>query len=154
MGRNLIETLMGALVIIVAAFFILISYKSGNLQSGGDSSYVISAKFKEIGSLSVGSDVRLSGIKIGVVSEQSLDSSSYKAILKMSIDQSLKIPTDSSASIIGDGLLGGKYLSINPGSEDRYLKDGGQIRYTQDAVSLEELLAKFAFGSVDDSDSN
>ncbi|PIR39302.1 MAG: outer membrane lipid asymmetry maintenance protein MlaD [Alphaproteobacteria bacterium CG11_big_fil_rev_8_21_14_0_20_39_49] len=149
MGRNVIETLMGAVVLFIAASFIFISYKSGNISSDSGR-YTVTAKFREIGSLSIGSDVRVGGIRVGSISNQYLDQNNFKAVVEMGINQDIKIPRDSSASVIGDGLLGGKYISIEPGGEEEYISSGGEIRYTQDSISLEELIGKFAFGSLDD----
>jgi phospholipid/cholesterol/gamma-HCH transport system substrate-binding protein len=153
MGRNVIETLMGAVVLVIAASFIFISYKSGNISTNSGN-YKVTAKFREIGSLSIGSDVRVGGIKVGSISNQYLDQKNYKAVVEMGIKNDVKIPRDSSASVIGDGLLGGKYISIEPGGEEEYLESGGEIRYTQDSVSLEELIGKFAFGSLENEESS
>lgn len=141
---------MGAVVLLVAASFVFISYKSGNISSNS-STYTIKAKFREIGSLSIGSDVRVGGIKVGTISKQYLDPTNYKAVIEMGIDDSIKIPTDSTASVIGDGLLGGKYIAIAPGGDEENIDKDGEIKYTQDSVSLEELIGKLAFGGLDSS---
>ena len=151
MGRSVIETLMGAVVLLIAATFVLISYKSGNITPNSDV-YNITAKFREIGSLSIGSDVRVGGIKVGSVSGQHLDSQNYKAVVEMGISKDVKLPKDSSASIIGDGLMGGKYVAIEPGGDENHIQSGGEIKFTQDSISLEELIGKFAFGSIEDGD--
>lgn len=153
MGRNVVETLMGAVVLLVAASFVFISYKSGNISSN-TGTYNITAKFREIGSLSIGSDVRVGGIKVGTISKQYLDPTNYKAVIEMAVDNNIKIPNDSTASVIGDGLLGGKYIAIAPGGDEENISQGGEIKYTQDSVSLEELIGKFAFGGVEGKDSS
>lgn len=153
MGRNVIETLMGAVVLLIAATFVLISYKSGNIAPNSDV-YTITAKFREIGSLSIGSDVRVGGIKVGTISNQYLDSKNYKAVIELSISEDVRLPKDSSASIIGDGLMGGKYVAIEPGGDENYIMNGGEVKFTQDSISLEELIGKFAFGSIDKGDEN
>lgn len=151
-GRNVVETLMGGVVLLIAAFFMFISYKSGNISTTTNG-YTLSAKFRDVGSLAIGGDVRIAGIKIGTVSAQRLDPINYLAILEFEIDNSIQLPKDSSASIVGDGLLGGKYVAIEPGGEETILKQNGEIKFTQDAISLESLIGKFAFGSVgEDSD--
>lgn len=151
MGRNVVETLMGAVVLLVAASFVFISYKSGNVSSNS-ATYNITAKFREVGSLSIGSDVRVGGIKVGTISKQYLDPQNFKAVIEMSIYNNIKIPSDSTASVIGDGLLGGKYVAIAPGGDEANISQGGEIKFTQDSVSLEELIGKFAFGGVDKKD--
>lgn len=153
MGRTLVETLMGALVLFVAGMFVFISAKSGHLASSSDG-YTIYARFNEVGSLSTGSDIRLSGIKIGSVTGQSLDEETYLAVLEFNVKNNIKLPDDSSAAIVSDGLLGGKYIAIEPGGSEKYLTSGGSIDYTQDAINLESLLGKFAFGGVSDDSSS
>lgn len=151
MGRHVIETILGAVVLIVAGIFVFISYKSGNVAQN-TSGYRLRAEFHEIGNVSIGSDVRVGGIKIGSVVNQYLDNTTFKAVLELNIKNDIKLPDDSSAAIVSDGLLGGKYLSIEPGGSEVEFKEGDVIQYTQDAVNIEGLIGKFAFGGVSDSD--
>lgn len=151
MGRSFVETIMGAVVLLVALTFLVISYKSGNI-SAGTGGYKVIAKFREIGSLSIGSDVRIGGIKVGTISKQTLDAANYKAIIELTIDSNVKIPKDSTVAIVGDGLMGGKYISIQPGGDENYVASGEELKFTQDSISIEELIGKFAFGSVDKDD--
>jgi phospholipid/cholesterol/gamma-HCH transport system substrate-binding protein len=152
MKKNIVETIMGALVLIVAISFLLISYKSGNIATT-NSGYKVFASFREVGTLSIGSDVRVGGIKVGSVTKQYLDNN-YKAVVEFFIDESVKLPKDSVASVISDSLLGGKYISIDPGADDIYLSNGDKINYTQDAISIESLIGRFAFGSVENQESS
>jgi phospholipid/cholesterol/gamma-HCH transport system substrate-binding protein len=147
MGRNVVETLMGAIVLIVAATFVFISYKSGNVSTAANG-YIIKAKFRQIGSLGVGSDVRVGGIKVGSITKQYLDPTTYMATVEITLSNDIKLPKDSSAAIVGDGLMGGKYVEIQPGGDSDTIANGGEVKYTQDAISIEELIGKFAFGSV------
>jgi phospholipid/cholesterol/gamma-HCH transport system substrate-binding protein len=144
MGRNVAEILMGAVVLFVALSFIIISYKSGNVSV--PDGYIVAAKFREVGSLSVGSDVRISGIKVGVVAAQTLDPEQFTANVSLRIRNDIKIPNDSSATVTSDGLLGSKYVAILPGGDEEYLQPNQVMSHTQDAVNLEALLGKFAFG--------
>lgn len=152
MGRNVIETMMGAVVILVAALFILISYESGNIEPAGKT-YKLISRFRDVGSVAIGGDVRVGGIKVGSISNQYLDPKTYMAILEFSISDTVKLPEDTTAAIVGDGLLGGKYIALQPGGDDNMLSAGDEIKYTQDAVSIEQLIGKFAFGGVDGKDS-
>ena len=147
MCRNVIETFMGAFVIFVALAFMFTAYKSGNISTDGNA-YKLNAKFHEVGSIAIGSDVRVGGVKVGTVSNQSLDPKNYMAILEFSVNNIIKLPKDSTASIVGDGLLGGKYIALQPGGDEAFLKSGDEIKYTQDAVNIEQLIGKFAFGGV------
>lgn len=150
MKQNIIETFMGAFVIAVALIFVYISYSGGHIKTGGET-YSIYAKFNEVGGVSTGSDVRIGGVKIGTVSRQFLDTNSYRAVLKLTIQDNIQLPSDSSAAIVSDGLIGNKYVAIIPGSDEQMLAPKGEITFTQDSVSLESLIGKFAFGSLKDS---
>ena len=149
----MIETLMGAVVLLVAAIFVYISYQSGNINASAGSGYNVSANFQQTGGVSVGSDIRISGIKVGTVVAQTLDSESYLAKLTLNIKENIKLPRDTSAAIVSEGLLGGKYIELVAGADDAMLQDGDSIQYTQDAVNIEQLIGKFAFGSAGEADS-
>ena len=149
MGRNMIETLMGAVVLLVAGIFVYISYQSGNISAASGSGYTISANFQQTGGVSVGSDVRISGIKVGSVVEQTLDRETYLAKLVLNIKENIELPRDSSAAIVSESLLGGRYIEIVPGADQALLQNGEELQYTQDAVNIEQLIGKFAFGSAE-----
>ena len=93
-----------------------------------------------------GGDVRISGIKVGKVLGQELDPPTYRAQVTFSVRNGIELPADSSAAIVSSGLLGGKYLSLVPGGDDRLLKDGGEITLTQSSVNLEDLIGRYIFG--------
>jgi len=147
--KNLLETLMGALVLIVGGGFLVFAYEGSQLRV--EKGYTISAKFNNASGIALGSDVRVGGIKVGVVSELSLDTKTYEAVLKMQIREDTKMPRDSSAAISSSGLLGDKFVSLTPGADEKMLAEGGKIQFTQSSVSLEELIGKFMFsgGGVD-----
>lgn len=143
MQKNIVETLIGAVVLLAAAVFLIFAYdKSGVSVEDG---YKVTAKFDNASGVALGSDVRVGGIKVGVVSDLSLDPKTYQALVTMQIRNSTKLPKDSSAAITGDGLLGGKFLQIIPGGDEENLENGGTIDYTQSAVNLEEMIGKFMF---------
>jgi len=143
MSRGLLETLMGALVLAVAGVFFFYAYSASEVGKGGG--YEVTARFTTVGALKVGSDVRLSGIKIGTVSDQALDPQSYLAEVTLSIDDSIELPIDTSAAIASEGLLGGNYIDLVPGAEDTMLQPGERIELTQDAVDFVQLLSRFMF---------
>ena len=145
MQNSLVETLIGAAVIAVAALFLSYAYTSTG--SGSVSGYQVTAKFNRADGVNVGSDVRLSGIKVGTVSKLALDPMTYNALVTISLDNSVQLPEDSSARITSEGLLGSNYLSIEPGGSPDKIKPGGEIEYTQGAVDLIGLLGKAVFGS-------
>lgn len=145
MSGNLVETLIGALVLVIAAFFLYFAYEKADI--GTVKGYVLTAKFDKVDGVKVGSDVMLAGIKVGTVTEQTLDAQEYMAVLRISLSSDVKLPDDSAIKIASDGLLGGKYLSIDPGGSEDYLEAGGEIRFTQGAVDLTELIGKAIYSS-------
>jgi phospholipid/cholesterol/gamma-HCH transport system substrate-binding protein len=149
MGRSVFETLMGAVVLVVAISFMSFAYQSSNLRPVDG--YPVKATFDSVAGVGLGSDVRIGGIKIGVISDMTLDPQTYKAILTLQIKNGIKLPTDSSASVVSDGLLGSKYIKIEPGADEKMLAAGSTITYTQSSVNIEELIGKMVFsgGGVD-----
>lgn len=143
MQKNIVETLMGAIVLLGAFAFLLFAYNKSDVRV--EDGYKVNAKFDNASGVALGSDVRVGGIKVGVVSDLSLDPKSYQAVVTMQIRNNTKLPKDSSAAVTGDGLLGGKYLQIVPGGDDEMLKAGDTITYTQSSVNLEEMIGKFVF---------
>ena len=147
--NNLIETILGLFVIGIAGYFMYYAYNSG--QGGRSiSGYSIVARFERIDGLNVGSDVKISGVKVGSVQGLQIDTESYQAKATLVIKHGVKIPTDSSAEIVSDGLLGGKYVAVVPGAEESVLKNKDEINDTQSSVSFEALLSKFLFSKQDD----
>lgn len=145
MHRNLIETVMGAVVLAVALFFLVFAYTSADLRRV--EGYEVTARFPYIDGLAVGSDVRISGVKVGTVIAQRLDPLTFLAEVRMSIDDSVALPTDTAAVIASESLLGGKYMRLEPGGDEDTIPPGGVIQYTQASPNLEELLGRAIFGS-------
>jgi phospholipid/cholesterol/gamma-HCH transport system substrate-binding protein len=145
MQNSVVETLIGAAVIAVAALFFFFAYSSTG--SAPVSGYEVLAKFNRADGVNVGTDVRLSGIKIGTVSKLGLDPKTYNAVVTISLENSVKLPDDSSVRITSEGLLGNQYLSIDPGSSPDLIKSGGEIENTQGAIDLMGLLGKVMFSS-------
>jgi phospholipid/cholesterol/gamma-HCH transport system substrate-binding protein len=146
-GGNVIETLVGAFVLVVAVAFVIFAVSRTDV--GAVQGYEVVANFDRIDGLSVGADVRVSGIKVGTVIEQTLNTETYFAVVRMSVDPAVRLPVDSSAAVISDGLLGGKFMALTPGAEEDMIEPGGKILYTQASISLEQLIGKFVFGGVD-----
>lgn len=136
------ETILGAIVAVVAiGFFAFAAAQAGN--TGGGDGYDLSARFQRVDGIAVGSDVRVSGVKVGVVRQVALDPETYMARLTMAIDRNVQVLDDSTARIASDGLLGGAYVAIEPAGLDP-LPAGGEIVNTQGAVDLLTLFASFA----------
>jgi phospholipid/cholesterol/gamma-HCH transport system substrate-binding protein len=151
MQRNAIETIMGAVVIVIASAFVVFAYQNSDLGNSSESGYKVTADFSNVAGVSRGSDVRIGGVKIGVVDDMTLRSDTYQAQLRLAINKEVQLPADTAASIVGDGLLGNKFVALQPGADDRMLAEGGRIEYTQSSVSLEEMIGKFVFsaGGID-----
>jgi phospholipid/cholesterol/gamma-HCH transport system substrate-binding protein len=146
MGRNLIETMIGAVVLVVAGLFLVFAYSTTNVRPVRG--YTIVAKFERVDGLNPGSDVRLSGIKVGTVVGQKLEPNTYLAVVTMSIDSQVRLPIDTVAQITSEGLLGGNFISLVPGAEDKVVAPGGELRFTQAPVNLVQMLGKFIFNSA------
>ena len=145
MQRNTLETVMGAIVLLAAAGFVTLAYEAADIKGNGG--YEIIAEFGSTGGLSVGDDVRISGIKVGRITEQRLDPITFSARIAMAIAPDIEIPADSSARITAASLLGGNYLELMPGAEDEMLAAGAVIYDTRDPVSISDLLGKMVFSS-------
>jgi phospholipid/cholesterol/gamma-HCH transport system substrate-binding protein len=143
MKRNVMETVLGAVVLVVAVIFLGFSYSAANV--GDVEGYEITADFTGTGGLNVGDSVQISGVKIGSVSKISLKPDDYQARVTMTVEDDIKLPDDTSALISSEGLLGGKYLELQPGGSEEFLGKGGHIQYTQAPQNLEQLLGKFIF---------
>lgn len=143
MKRNPIETVLGAVVLLVAGMFLYLAYSTAQVAT--TSGYSVSASFLKVGGLQVGSEVRISGIAVGTVAKQSLDTDTFEARVEMVIDPDVSLPDDTIAAIVGDGLLGGKYVDLRPGSSSELLKDGGEIKRSEDFQSLEDLVGEIIF---------
>ena len=152
MKQNLMETAVGALVIAIALGFFIFMYSTTGVGKGSGG-YHLTAKFKNVEGINVGSDVRMSGIKIGSVTNQSLDSKTFDAILTFAIDPTIKLPDDSTAKITSEGLLGGKFIALEPGGSETILADGGTITYTQGALDLWALVSDYMFSGKKGSES-
>lgn len=149
MGNKIIETLVGTMVLVVAGFFLAYAYSTADV-GGPSNSYELSASFDRIDGLTVGSDVRMSGIKIGTVTGQTLDTDSFLARVELSIDRNIDLPDDTSAKVATDGLLGGAYISLDAGGSMDLLVEGDEIEFTQGSIDIMSLIGQAIFSFADD----
>jgi phospholipid/cholesterol/gamma-HCH transport system substrate-binding protein len=152
MRTNVLEAIMGAVVLGIASFFLIFAYTSsqGNTASG----YPLAANFDRVDGLSVGNDIRVSGVKVGTISNISIDSETYLAHVVFSVRDDIKLPVDSVAEIVSESLMGGKYIALVPGGDEKVLTSGEEISYTQSSISFENLLGKYLFSGKDDKSDN
>jgi len=151
MGRSIFETVLGAVVLVIAAVFMVFAYSSADLQKVRG--YTVSANFPMVDGLKDGTDVKVNGVKIGSVSNLQLitDAGPNQFLVKvnMTVDPSVKLPTDTMALIATESLLGGKYMSLEPGIDEDMIKtDGtGRVTRTQAPLRLDDLIGQLIYSS-------
>ncbi len=143
MKRNPIETVLGAVVLLIAVMFLVFAYSAADLKAV--TGYAVNATFQKVGGLERGSDVRISGIRVGTVSEQLLDQTTFQAKVTLLIAPEVTLPKDTEASIVSDGLLGSKYVNLTPGRSTDRIPAAGAIAKTKDYQSLEDLVGQIIF---------
>jgi phospholipid/cholesterol/gamma-HCH transport system substrate-binding protein len=149
MAGSRAEILTGAAVVAVALGFLVYANRDRGLLQGADQ-YTLSASFRSVEGISVGSDIRLAGVKVGTITGLTLNPETFAADATLSVRSDLQLPDDSAIVISSEGLLGGNFVEILPGGSADNLAPGAEIEDTQGAVSIVTLLMKFAGGSGDD----
>lgn len=144
MRQNNLELMVGVLVALGLAAFLLLAFKVSDLtRIGENDGYRVMAHFENIGGLKTRAPVTLGGVRIGRVVGIGLDPQTYEAVVTLAIDPRYdRLPTDSSASILTSGLLGEQYVGLEPGGMDSYLSNGSVIKLTQSALVLEKLIGR------------
>jgi len=151
MKQNSIEVILGAVVLCVSIlFFIYATNTTSNGASNGG--YTVKAQFTDIGSLSVGDDVKISGVTVGRVAAINLDPVLYNADVTLMIGNDVELPYDTSARISSEGLLGGNFMALDIGGDTEMLDEDDIIAITQSAQNLEQLLGQFIFSLQDTKD--
>lgn len=145
MKSNIVEAIMGAIVLAVAAIFLTIAYRASSTVSNGG--LVLQAKFDRVDGLVIGNDVKISGVKVGKVFDIEIDPSTFLAVVSFTVASNLGIPSDSSAEIISESFMGGKYLALVPGGAEDFLQSGEAVIHTQSSLSFEALVGKYLFGN-------
>jgi phospholipid/cholesterol/gamma-HCH transport system substrate-binding protein len=147
MHRNIIETVMGGVVLLVAIGFVYLAFQSSSVGDG--SGYLVTAEFDNASGLATGSEVRMSGVKVGSVVNQRLDPDTYFAVVTISITDSIQLPRDTSARILADGLLGSSFIALEPGGDEETIAPGGKINFTQGSINVVDLLGRFIFSAAE-----
>jgi len=145
MTESKTEILVGGLVLAVAVGFLVFAGQTTGMTRGAEE-YRLNASFRSIDGVSIGTDVRMAGVKIGRVTDISLDPENYRARTVFTVEQGIEVPDDSAVSISSEGLLGGNYVEIQPGGSPFYLASGDEIEFTQSSIGLISLLTKFVSG--------
>jgi phospholipid/cholesterol/gamma-HCH transport system substrate-binding protein len=143
MRRNVIETVLGAAVLLVAAIFVVFAFSTTGVSTV--EGYKVHARFDNAAGVTPGTDVRMSGVKIGSVVSQKLNSKTYFAEVTLAIQEDIELPTDTSARIVPDGLLGSNYVMLEPGGARETIAKGGNIQYTQGAINIVDMVSRLMF---------
>lgn len=146
MERNTLETMLGAVVLLVAAGFLYLIYSETEIGAS-TAGYPLELRFDSGGSTIVGTDVRIAGVKVGSVIDQHFDAENYQAVVTIEVDNSVKLPKDTSAVVTSDGLLGDNYILLNIGGDPEMLAPKDRIRNVQGAINLADLINKFVVGT-------
>ena len=147
MKRGAVETILGAVVLLIAIGFVFFGARSIDLQD--DDGYHLTARFLKVGGLDRGSDVRISGVKVGSVIARTLDDETFEAVVTFSVRSDLRLPTDTEAGVTAEGLLGGKYLRLFPGTSAETLAPQGEIARTRDFRAIEDTVSEIIFLATD-----
>jgi phospholipid/cholesterol/gamma-HCH transport system substrate-binding protein len=155
MGRSVFETILGAVVLGIAGLFLGFAYSTSNVQKVHG--YMVAANFPMVDGVKAGTDVRLNGVKVGSVENLNLITdpgpNEFLVSVTMSLKPDIRLPEDTMAHIASESLLGGKYMSLEPGVEEAIIKsDGtGRITRTQAPMRLDDLIGQVIYGSKRDS---
>lgn len=144
MKHNWVEVIAGAVVLLVAIIFLGIIFQSSGRSSSA--TYPLIAEFPSAQGISVGTDVRMSGVAIGYVDDMRINTENYMAQLTLNIESDYPIPADSEVKVSSDGLLGGAYVEIIPGADIAALEEGENFLYSSGAVSLITLFSTLLAG--------
>ncbi len=148
MQNNLVETLIGAAVIAVALIFLTFAYRGSDAGAVGRDTYQLSARVTNLTGVTVGTDVRIAGIKVGTVSELQLDPVTYEAIMTLSINSQYELAEDTALTVASESLLGGSFIALQPGGDfENPLKDGDEILFASGTVDLFSLIQQAIFGT-------
>jgi phospholipid/cholesterol/gamma-HCH transport system substrate-binding protein len=145
-GQKVVEFIVGIFILLGVLALLALAFNVSGLSSFGSSSYyTLSMEFNNVGGLKVRAPVSIGGVSIGKVASITLDKDDYRAKVVIDVQNTYQIPTDSSASILTQGLLGSNYISIIPGFQMTNLKPGGQIITTHSALILENLIGQLMY---------
>jgi phospholipid/cholesterol/gamma-HCH transport system substrate-binding protein len=149
MGHNVFETILGAIVLAFAGLFLTFAYSSADLHKV--KGYTVTANFPMVDGLKDGTDVKINGVKVGSVSGLRLITdpgpNEYLVAVAMTVDRSVQLPTDTMALVSTESLLGGKYMSLEPGVDETMIKtDGtGRVTRTQAPLRLDDLIGQLIY---------
>ena len=140
--RKTFEGIIGFVIVLFCLLFAVNVFKSGIKIKNTTYNKLLYAKFNNIDGIKVGSVVKIAGVSVGSVENIELDNNDFNVKLTMRLRSDMDVPVDSVVSVNSEGLLGGKYLGVEPGIEDTYLKSGEYFTSTQSTMNIEKLIGK------------
>lgn len=143
MSKQVIEMLVGAAVLVIGAAFVVFAFTSP--PTGSVEGYRITAIFSDASGLAPGTDVRIAGVKVGSVLRKRFDPEAFEAELTLVIDGDLRLPLDSEARIVPDGLLGGNFILLKPGASSIPVSAGGRLENTRGAINVIDIIGEMIF---------
>lgn len=146
MAENMTEVLTGGAVLVVAAGFLFYAGQVGGVGVGTAGLDSYSASFRSAEGIGIGTDVRLAGVKVGSVTDMSLDPATFRAATEFTLQNDVALPDDTAIVVSSEGLLGGSFLELLPGGSPFNLEPGDEIVDTQSSVSVIQLLLRFVSG--------
>lgn len=146
MNQKMIETLMGAVMLLLGCSALYMVYASSQVTS--TAGYKVTVRFNKVGGLQEGNAVRIAGLQVGSIVTQKLDPETYDAVLELSIRPDVKLPADTEAEVSSDGLLGGKFILLSPGKSKETIPPNGKIEHAKGVVALEELVGRMIFSTT------
>lgn len=141
MSRDTVHILIGAAVLLAAPLLFWI-FLTGDARTGSAEGYELEARYNRVDGVAIGTNVLLAGAPVGKVTQLDFDPESLQAVVTMTLRDDIKVPTDTAAIIVSDGLLGGKFIKLDPGGAEEMLQAGDSFDYVQDAIIVEALLEK------------
>lgn len=152
MQRKILDVWVGLFVLLGAAALVFLALKAGNMSSLwlSQKTYAVTAKFDNIGGLKARAAVKSAGVVVGRVDSITFDDKTFQALVTMNLDQKFQFPKDSSAKILTSGLLGDQYIGLEPGGDEKNLAAGDNIKMTQSAIVLENLISQFLYSKAAD----
>lgn len=148
MRNSIVETIIGLCVVLLTAF-ILWSFYSSTTSTSSRNAIVVTAHFERISGITKGTDIRVAGVNIGKVNNIQLDQETLTALVMLELPNNLKLPEDSKAAIKTEGIMGGKYIAIELGSSEKYLKNGDSLYNNQAPLDLDTLIGQAIFGKIE-----
>lgn len=144
MNKNIFEATIGVIVLLLCGMFMTYVVRAGNLAQKNIFGKTLHANFNNIDGISVGSEVKIAGVRVGAINKIELDKNTFQSKVTIHILSSLDIPVDSVLSVTSSGIFGSKYLAIKPGAEEGMIGNNGTFTMTQSSTNLEDLISKFA----------